>query len=186
MDSTGRGPVHSAPLKVKYHLWQQALLHLSRREPLKSTRSALSERSLVNVQSCSTEAPSEVRAGEELVSQKHPVPRVTYCDFTQIDPIIQRVPGALLEVGPPGLLEDLIDTLALLTFGAVATRDARGPWNAVGPWITFSTRGACWALKAAAVLKTQQTEEADSKEACMNIITLPFRPCCFFLWLFGT
>lgn len=50
----GRGPVHSAPLKVKYHLWQQACLHLSRREPLKRTLRVLSERSLVNVQSCNT------------------------------------------------------------------------------------------------------------------------------------
>lgn len=48
----GRGPVHSAPLKVKYHLWQHAFLHLSRREPLKRTLRALSERILVNVQSC--------------------------------------------------------------------------------------------------------------------------------------
>ena len=50
----GRGPAHSAPLKVKYHLWQHAFLHLSLREPLKRTLRALSERILVNVQSCNT------------------------------------------------------------------------------------------------------------------------------------
>lgn len=55
MDSMGRGPVHSAPLKVKYHLWQHAVLHLSLREPLKRTLRVLSERSLVNVQSCKME-----------------------------------------------------------------------------------------------------------------------------------
>lgn len=51
MDSMGSGPVHSAPLKVKYHRWQHAFLHLSLREPLKTTLRELSDRSLVNVQS---------------------------------------------------------------------------------------------------------------------------------------
>lgn len=38
----------------------------------------------------------------------------TYTDFTQVNSIIQRIPGTLLVIGPPRLLEDLIHTLAFL------------------------------------------------------------------------
>ncbi len=51
MDSIGSGAAHSAPLKVKYQRWQQAVLHFSLSEPLNSTRRALSACCLVNVHS---------------------------------------------------------------------------------------------------------------------------------------
>lgn len=38
----------------------------------------------------------------------------TYTNFTQVDPVIQGIPGTLLVIRPPGLLKDLIDTLAFL------------------------------------------------------------------------
>lgn len=79
----------------------------------------------------------------------------THSYFTQVDPIIQRVPGALLVVGSPGLFEDLADALAFLTFESVAARDAWRPRDAVGPRVTVSARGSCWPLKAAAKLEKQ-------------------------------
>lgn len=213
----GRGAVHSAPLKVKYHLWQQALLHLSLREPLKRTLRALSERSLVNVQSWNT-------AQRNYATDMHcagcvtfvwickmsfysetwcSVHQDTYCYFTQIDPIIQRIPGALLVVGPPGLLEDLADALAFLTFEPITTRDAWRPWNAVGPWITVSARGACWPLHAATILKKKQhgreevnmevddvkkrgqhnnNNNSNRRVYCYRTSCFPFS--FFFLWVF--
>ena len=76
----------------------------------------------------------------------------TYGYFTEVDPIIQRAPGTLLVVGPPGLLEDLVDALSFLTFHPVAARDARRPGDAVGSRVTLSARVACWPLHAAAKL----------------------------------
>lgn len=64
----------------------------------------------------------------------------THCYFSQVDPIIQRVPGTLLVVGPPGLLEDLIDALALLAFEPVAAGDARYPRDAIGSWASVFAR----------------------------------------------
>lgn len=76
----------------------------------------------------------------------------TYTYFTQVNPIIQRIPGTLLVIGPPGLLEDLIHTLAFLPLEPVTTRDPRRPRDTVGSRVTISARGACWTLQAAAKL----------------------------------
>lgn len=99
----------------------------------------------------------------------------TYSYFTQVDPIIQRVPGTLLVVGPPGLLEDLINALAFLTFEPVTAWDARRPRDAVGSRVTVSARGACWPLQATAILEKKQGREeevvgADNEKKAHNNI----------------
>lgn len=88
----------------------------------------------------------------------------TYGHFPQVDPIVQRVPGTLLVVGFPWLLEDLADTFPLFTFEPIAARNTRRAWNAVGSWVTVSARGAWWALHAAGILteKHKDKEDADS------------------------
>lgn len=70
----------------------------------------------------------------------------THSHFTQVNPIVQRVPGTLLVVWPPGFLEDLANALTLLTFIPITARDAWCPWNAVGPWVTVPAWSACWSL----------------------------------------
>lgn len=85
------------------------------------------------------------------VPQKH-VSRDTYSHFPQVNPVIQRVPGTLLVVGPPGLLEDLIDALAFLTFEPVTAGNAWRPRDAIGSRVTLPARGACRALQASAIL----------------------------------
>lgn len=87
----------------------------------------------------------------------------TYCYFTQVNPVIQRVPGTLFVVGFPGLLKDLVHTLAFLAFEPVAARDAWSPWDTVISRVTFSPRGAGWALQTAAILENQGGEEARVK-----------------------
>jgi len=89
----------------------------------------------------------------------------THGYFTQVDAIIQRVPGALLVVGPPGLLEDLVDALAFLAFDSVAAGDARRPRDAVGSRVPLSARGACWTLNATAKLHTKNTTQG-KEEVC--------------------
>lgn len=89
--------------------------------------------------------------------------RDTYSYFTQVDPIIQRVPGTLFVVGPPGLFKNLINTLAFLTLQPVTTRDARCSRDAIGSRITFSARGACRSLHASAIL-----ENLKKKRACRH------------------
>ncbi len=76
----------------------------------------------------------------------------TYSYFTQVNPIIQRVPGTLLVVGPPGLLEDLINALAFLTFEPVTAGDTWSTRDAIGSRVTVSARGACRPLNATAIL----------------------------------
>ena len=85
----------------------------------------------------------------------HALYQDTHSYFTQVDPIIQRVPGTLLVVGSPGLFEDLADTLAFLTFEPVTARDTRRSRDTVGPRVTVSARGSCWPLNAAAILEKQ-------------------------------
>ena len=79
----------------------------------------------------------------------------TYSYFTQVNPIIERVPGTLLVVGPPGLFKDLVDALAFLAFRPVATWNTRRSRDAVGTRVTLSARGACWTLHATAKLGKQ-------------------------------
>lgn len=79
----------------------------------------------------------------------------THSYFTQVDPIIQRVPGTLLVVGPPWFLKDLTDAFPLLTFESVTARDTWRARNAVGSRVAVSSRGACWTLHAAAILEKQ-------------------------------
>lgn len=102
----------------------------------------------------------------------------THSYFSQVDAIIQRVPGTLLVVRPPGLLEDLADALAFLTFVPISTGDARCPWDAIGPRITLSARGACWALHAATKLEKTRWRRSEgevdkSTSAKSVVITLP-------------
>lgn len=79
----------------------------------------------------------------------------TYSYFSEVDPIIQGVPGTLLVVGPPGLLEKLIDTFALLPFETITSRDAWRSRDAVGARVSVSAGGSCWTLHAAAILPEQ-------------------------------
>lgn len=79
--------------------------------------------------------------------------RDTHGYFTQVDPIVQRVPGTLLVVGPPGLLKDLVNALALLPFEPVAAGDAWRPRDAVGSGVTVPAGGAPRPLQAAAILE---------------------------------
>lgn len=109
-----------------------------------AVRAQLGERTVL--QHSTEESMRMLRRGETLT------PGDTYSHFTQIYPIIQRVPCTLLVVGPPRLLEDLVDALALLAFHAVAARDAWRPWDAIGPWVTISSWGACWPLHAVGIL----------------------------------
>lgn len=111
------------------------------------------------------------------VPQKHhSLCHYTYSYFTQVDPIIERVPGTLLVVGPPGLLEDLVDALAFLAFDPVAARDARRPRDAVGSRVTLSANGARWPLDATAILEKNRGKEevviGSEKKACNNISLL--------------
>ena len=85
------------------------------------------------------------------VRQKH-VGRDTYSHFTQVNPVIQRVPGTLLVVWPPGLLEDLIDALAFLALEPVTAGDAWRPRDAIGSRVTLPAGGACRPLQASAIL----------------------------------
>lgn len=157
--------MHSAPLKVKYHLWQHAFLHLSRSEPLKRTLRALSVRSLVNVQSCNKafehfKQPTYPHCSEKCQSlYQH-----AYRHFAQVDPIIQRVPGALLVVGSPGLLKDLINAFTFLTFEPITARDARCPGDAVGPRVTVSAGCAYWPLHATSILENREEAEVVKAE----------------------
>lgn len=86
----------------------------------------------------------------------------TYADFTQVNSIIQRIPGTLLVIGPPGLLEDLIHTLAFLPLQPITTGDPRRPWDTVGSRVTFSARGACRTLQAA----TKLGGKKDRRDGC--------------------
>lgn len=106
-----------------------------------------------------------------ILDLKTHIPQKQHCDyeesthsyFAQVDAIIQRVPGALLVVRPPRLLEDLADALAFLAFVPVSPGDARCPRDAIGPGVTVPARGACWALHAAAELEQQGGEEVKVK-----------------------
>lgn len=76
----------------------------------------------------------------------------TYADFTQVNSVIQRIPGTLLVVGPPGRLEDLIHTLAFLPLQPITTGDPRRPRDTVASGVTISARGARRTLQAATKL----------------------------------
>lgn len=73
-------------------------------------------------------------------------------DFAQVDPVVERVPGALLVVGLPGLLKDLPLTLALRTLQAIAARDARRARDAVDAGVPLTARDPRRSLQAAGVL----------------------------------
>lgn len=83
----------------------------------------------------------------------------TYTDFTQVNSIIQRIPGTLLVIGPPGLLKDLIHTLAFLPLQPITTGDPRRPWDSVGSRVSISARGACRTLQAAAKLGKKKKKD---------------------------
>lgn len=82
----------------------------------------------------------------------------THSYFSKVDPIIQRVPGTLLVIWSPGLLEDLADAFPFFTFESVTSRDTRRPRDAIGPRVTVSTGVSCWPLHAAAILGSQEGE----------------------------
>lgn len=80
----------------------------------------------------------------------------TYSDFTQVDSIVQGVPGTLLVIWSPWLLKDLTHTLAFLAPLAIASRDAWCPRDAIAARVALSARGASRALWAAAVLENKR------------------------------
>lgn len=88
----------------------------------------------------------------------------TYADFTQVNSIIQRIPGTLLVIGPPGLLEDLVHALAFLPLRPIATGDPRRSWDPVGSGVTVSARGACRTLQAASKLGREEKKKKKKTE----------------------
>ena len=48
------GDEHSAPLKVKYHLWQQSWQLATRKSPFQKTRKAVLSNVFLKIHSCGT------------------------------------------------------------------------------------------------------------------------------------
>lgn len=71
---------------------------------------------------------------------------LTYRDLPEVDAVVKGAPGALLEVGCPGLLDALAHALALLPLQPIPSRDPRCPRDPIGSRVSIPSRNATGAL----------------------------------------